>query len=159
MPRKVGNMSNQITVRPSVPLSRSLRAATLELSTQQEVGQALDQLLGSYPQGKATNPEIYVAAVTAVLAEYPASVIAAVTHPVTGFARRQKFLPTIAELTEVLDGELAREIRESQPPQKTEDRPEITPEERARVAKRFAELSSSLANSADPKLGKKRKTA
>ena len=116
----------------------------LQLSTQQEVGQALDQLLGSYPLGKATNPEIYIAAVTALLADYPASVIAAVTHPVTGLPRKCKFLPSIAELSEALDSELAREIRESKPPQKCEERKEISAEERARVLEKMKKLSSEL---------------
>ena len=144
MPKKDFSMDNQITVKPSVPLSRSLRAAALQLSNQQEVGQALDQLLGSYPLGKATNPEIYIAGVTAVLAEYPASGIAAITLPVTGLPRRQKFLPTIAELTEALDAELAREIRENQPAKASEERHVISDEERARVSKRFQELSAKL---------------
>lgn len=137
-------MDNQITVRPSDPPSRSLRAARLHLSTQEEVGQALDQLLGSYPLGKATNPEIYIAAVTALLADYPASVIAKVTHPVRGIPGKCKFLPTIAELKEDLDLELARELRENAPPPKREERVEISAEERARVLAKMKELSAKL---------------
>lgn len=144
MPIKDDSMDNQITVRPSDPQLRSLRAARLQLSTQEQVGQALDQLLGSYPLGRATNPEIYIAAVTAVLADYPASVIAKVTHPVHGIPSKCKFLPTIAELKENLDLELAREIRANKQREKTEARMEISADERERMKRKFTELSRSL---------------
>lgn len=63
-------------------------------------------LLGQWPSQKPNDPETYIAGVVAVLAEYPAEVVAIVTDPRRGLATRCKFLPTIAELTEALEGEM-----------------------------------------------------
>ena len=57
-------------------------------------------LFGCYRRGDANDPEIYTAAITAILAEYPPEVIQHVTDPRTGIARKIKFLPSIPELDE-----------------------------------------------------------
>lgn len=56
-------------------------------------------LLGCYRTGDASDPETYVAAITAVLARYPEVVITAVTHPVTGLPSKKNWLPTIKEVS------------------------------------------------------------
>src|ERR1035437_9565097 len=63
-------------------------------------GQRAELLLGCYRTGDANDPEIYVAAVTAVLARYPEEIITSVTHPVTGLPSKSSWLPTIKEVTD-----------------------------------------------------------
>jgi hypothetical protein len=55
-------------------------------------------LLGCYRTGDANDPEVYVAAVFAVLSDYPLDIVTAVTDPRTGIASKLKWLPTIAEV-------------------------------------------------------------
>lgn len=60
-------------------------------------------LLGCYRTGDANDPETYVAAITAVLARYPETVITAVTHPVTGLPSKKGWLPTVKEVSDSCD--------------------------------------------------------
>jgi hypothetical protein len=60
-------------------------------------------LFGCYRKGDANDPEIYTAAVAAVLAEYEPDVITRVTDPRTGLPRKTKFLPNPAEVSEACD--------------------------------------------------------
>jgi hypothetical protein len=55
-------------------------------------------LLGCYRTGEASDPQVYVAAVVAVLSDYPLDIVAAVTDPRTGIPAKLKWLPTIAEI-------------------------------------------------------------
>jgi len=55
-------------------------------------------LFGCYRRGEANDPDTYVAAITAVLAEYDVETIKHVTDPRTGLPRKTNFLPTIPEL-------------------------------------------------------------
>ena len=55
-------------------------------------------MFGCYRKQDANDPEIYVAAVTAILSEYPDSVIETVTDPRTGLPSKIKWLPTVAEV-------------------------------------------------------------
>ena len=77
-------------------------------------------MLGCYPNGRANDPDTYVAAVAAILSEYPQAVVQRVTDPRTGIARKVKFLPSIAELSEACErallevwGPLYRAAREA----------------------------------------------
>lgn len=60
-------------------------------------------MFGCYRKGDANDPETYVAAVTAVLAEYPPDVVKRVTDPRTGIPRKMKFMPNPAEVSEFCD--------------------------------------------------------
>lgn len=55
-------------------------------------------MFGCYRKQDANDPEIYVAAVTAILSEYPDSVIETVTDPRTGLPSKIKWLPTVADV-------------------------------------------------------------
>ena len=55
-------------------------------------------LFGCYRKGDANDPEMYTAAITAILAEYAEEVIQHVTDPRTGLARKTNWLPTVAEV-------------------------------------------------------------
>jgi hypothetical protein len=71
-----------------------------------EAASAAGRLLGSFPSGQPQDPRGYVAAVVAVLAEYPAEIVERVTDPRTGIARSCTFLPAIKELTDALEAEM-----------------------------------------------------
>jgi hypothetical protein len=60
-------------------------------------------LFGCYRKGDANDPEIYTAAIAAVLADYEPEVIARVTDPRTGLPRKTKFLPNPAEVADACD--------------------------------------------------------
>jgi hypothetical protein len=66
----------------------------------------VEQLISCYPSHTPNDPQKYLTAVVAVLAEYPPEVVNVVCDPRTGIATRCKFLPTIAELTEALEREM-----------------------------------------------------
>lgn len=55
-------------------------------------------LLGCYRSGDASDPEVYVGAVMAVLGEYSLPVIERVVDPRGGLPSKLKWLPSIAEL-------------------------------------------------------------
>lgn len=61
-------------------------------------------LFGCYRKGDANDPDTYTAAITAILAEYAPEVIQRATDPRTGLARKLKFLPTVAEVSEECEG-------------------------------------------------------
>lgn len=61
-------------------------------------------LFGCYRTGDANDPETYVAAITAVLAQYPENIITQVTHPITGLPSNGKgWLPTVKEVRDACD--------------------------------------------------------
>jgi hypothetical protein len=68
---------------------------------------AVERLFGCYPQATPNRPREYTAAVVSLLAEYPQEIVDAVCDPRSGVATGCKFLPTIAELTEALEAEMA----------------------------------------------------
>lgn len=57
-------------------------------------------MFGCYRKGDANDPEVYTAAVAAILAEYDPEVIRRITDPRTGIPRRMKFMPNPAEISE-----------------------------------------------------------
>lgn len=60
-------------------------------------------MFGCYRKGDANDPDTYVAAVAAILADYDDDVIRRVTDPRTGIARKLKFMPNPAEVAEECD--------------------------------------------------------
>ncbi len=60
-------------------------------------------LLACFPAGKPQDPEIYAMAVSAILADYPESVVNAVTDPRSGIPRTHKFLPAVSEVAEACE--------------------------------------------------------
>ena len=65
-------------------------------------------LLGSYPRNQADDADTYATAVAAVLGEYPEAIVKSVTDPRTGVARQIKFLPSIAEISDLCERALRR---------------------------------------------------
>lgn len=106
-------------------------------------------MFGCYRRGDANDPEIYAMAIAAVLAEYPAEVIKAVTDPRKGLPRKLKWLPSVAELAEACDEEgryqAAKRYVEAHPRiEKRVDEIKRTAESDAEMAKRFADLLKTL---------------
>jgi hypothetical protein len=71
-------------------------------------GDRASLLIGCYRAGDAANPEIYAAALIAVLCEYPEEVVAWVTDPRTGLPGRCQWLPTIFEVRSACEAEMWR---------------------------------------------------
>ena len=59
-------------------------------------------MFGCYRKADAVDPNIYAAAVAAILSEYDEETVAYITDPRTGIARKLQWLPTIAELDKAL---------------------------------------------------------
>ena len=71
-------------------------------------------LFGCYRRVDANDPDIYVAAISAVLAIYDADLIREVTDPRTGIITSEKymsFMPSVGELKNYCDGVAARRER------------------------------------------------
>ena len=81
------------------PLKISIETLPASMDRQEKLtsyaGQRAELLLGCYRTGDANDPEIYVAAITAILSRYPEQVITSVTHPATGLPSKKGWLPTI----------------------------------------------------------------
>jgi hypothetical protein len=61
-----------------------------------------------YPKADAHDPEAYLTAIALVMSEYPRGVLDRLADPRIGIARRQKFLPRVAEIGEECDNEMRR---------------------------------------------------
>lgn len=94
-------------------------------------------MFGCYRKQDANDPDIYVAAVASILNEYPPAVIDFVTDPRTGLPNRLKWLPTVAEVREGCDLQLATaknliRLRErAEQEQRTLDSLHSTPQQKA----------------------------
>ena len=78
---------------PSLPSSTDQRQQTY-------AAERARILFGCFRKGDANDPEVYTAAITAILAEYSPEVIQRVTDPRTGIPRKMKFLPNPSEVSD-----------------------------------------------------------
>jgi hypothetical protein len=60
-------------------------------------------LFGCFRRGDANDPEVYVAAISAMLAQYPDWVVTKVTDPMRGIPSEMDFLPTVKEVKEACE--------------------------------------------------------
>jgi hypothetical protein len=60
-------------------------------------------MFGCYRKSEANDPETYVAAIAAVLSEYPADVVQWVTDPRRGIPRKLRWPPNPAEVVEACE--------------------------------------------------------
>jgi hypothetical protein len=67
-----------------------------------------ETIFSCYRKDEVHSPDTYAAAVIAVLSEYPKAVVAYVSDPRTGITGRSKFLPSVAEIREACEEEVAR---------------------------------------------------
>jgi len=68
-------------------------------------------LLGCYRAGDANDPEVYTAAIIAILSDYPDEVQRTVTDPRAGLPARVQWLPTPKEVKDACDAEAMRQDR------------------------------------------------
>ena len=64
------------------------------------------KLFGCYRASDANNPEAFLAAATAMLAQYPEAVASKVCDPIRGLCSTAKWLPAIAEIREACEREM-----------------------------------------------------
>lgn len=64
-------------------------------------------LLGQYAKARPHEPTIYIAALAAILSEYPLEVVEYVTDPRTGLASTHKWIPEPAEVREACEAQVA----------------------------------------------------
>lgn len=101
-------------------------------------------LLGCYPNGKPSDPQVYTAAVAAVLAQYPAEIVQRVTDPRVGVARRSKFMPSIAEIVAACDDEMRPLIIAHRDEQQIAAREEMSKPANQTMVQRFNSLLASI---------------
>jgi hypothetical protein len=65
------------------------------------------KLFGCYRASDANNPEVFLAAATTTLAQYPEHVAAKVCDPARGLPAENKWLPSIAEIRVACDAAMA----------------------------------------------------
>lgn len=71
-------------------------------------------LLGCYRTGDANDPETYVAAIAAVLAQYSEGIVTEVTHPTKGLPVKKSWLPTVKEVHDACEEAIAPMVRQQQ---------------------------------------------
>lgn len=117
-----------------------------------------DRLLGCYPNGKPEDPKGYIAAVVAVLAEYPPEIARRICDPVTGVPRTCKFLPTVAEISDALEIAMVplrrrwREAKQEREEAARRSAPRALPDAaaKARVAQKLKEFTGNLNPNPEP---------
>ena len=77
-----------------------------------------------YRKDEAHDPEMYAAAIAAILGDYPQQVVDRVTDPRTGIASESKWLPSVAEVREFCDDTVKRMHRLAQPVHKRNSEPQ-----------------------------------
>jgi len=83
-------------------------------------------LFGCYRKDDANDPEFYAAAIAAALSDYPKSVVEYATDPRVGLPSKHKFPPSVLEVKEFCDAEIAR-MREAQKPRPKFSRHDYVP--------------------------------
>jgi hypothetical protein len=128
----------------------SKQAVSLSTSPIEAV-KAAKQLVGSYAHMKPGDPDTFIAAISAVLAQYPLGVVNECCDPRTGIARTAKFL-SVAELVEWLDERLKYRLRMADhiPRPLAPPVPAFTEEHKATMRAKIAELFHWMAGRPDP---------
>lgn len=117
-------------------------------------------LVGCYRKSDVGDPQVYSAAVIAVLAQWPAEVIIAVTEPTSGIPSQIAWLPSIAEIASACKHayEPIRARLEIEKTRKALPPPPVSEADRARVSGLLHGLAEELkaksrrAGFADPKI-------
>jgi len=107
------------TEAPALPLDDSPQPQN-GASSQSRLDQAYclrraEWMFGCYRRDEANDPEIYCAAIAAVLSDYPRAIVEYVTDPRVGIPSRIKWPPSVAEVMEACDAEMKRVETMSKP--------------------------------------------
>jgi len=93
----------------SLPLIDSSRADSKSDPNRQAFHlQSAKQIYGCYRRDDAADPDTYIAAVAAILSEYPDEVVEYVADPRTGLAKRSPFLPNTHDVAKDCDAVAAK---------------------------------------------------
>jgi hypothetical protein len=109
---------------------------------------ATDRLLGFYPPLDVGDPEMFTAGLVALFAKYPPDLLATAVCPERGIPLRIKRLNSLNEVKEALDDlyePIARQIERIARQPRQLPPPPPTPEQKARIAARLAEIKRALA--------------
>lgn len=108
-------------------------------------------LFACYRKDEAADPEVYCAAVAAVLGDYPRDVIDYVTDPRTGLPSKQKFLPNIAEISSALSARADYLYRVLTYEERVAEQARLTAEWQAlQVSERLQEAGRAWLDRSDP---------
>lgn len=99
-------------------------------------------LLSCYRPGDVNDPDVYFQAVTSLLGSYPEDVILAVVDPRSGLPSRLKWLPTIAEVKEACEREMAPIYRQRRWDREADERRKLLEEPADRERPTFDELKA-----------------
>jgi predicted Zn-dependent protease len=113
-------------------ISSGSASQQMKPTSESEALKAAAAIFGSFRKTDADDPSTMVTAYVRILQVYPPEVVQAIADPLTGIAREQTFLPSIAELTASLERRMG---------------PIRAAEEKRR---RFAETAEFLRQSANP---------
>ncbi len=101
----------RVPQRGDLPNARSAVSSHLDRAPADHCLRAAETMFACYRRDQAANPEIYAAAIGAVLSEYPKLVVDVITDPRTGIQNRCDWPPTIKEMREACDTEAAKQWR------------------------------------------------
>jgi len=111
-------------------------------------------IFACYRKDEAHNPDMYAAAVTAVLSDFPRDVIDYVIDPRTGILGTLKFLPTVAEIKEACEYAHNRILQQQERERRTQkqlaDRDADRIDDPDRAARRKI-IADAWLNRADPR--------
>jgi len=96
-------MDNPRTLGSIIPLNFSTTPSSEPKKPSAETLKAAKVLFGCYRTGDANDPQVYTAAVVAVLSDYSPEVVQFVTDPRTGLPSKVKWLPAVAEVKEACE--------------------------------------------------------
>lgn len=120
-----------------------------DIPSRNELVNAAERIISAYPNARPADPQGYVDAMVAYLAQFPRSVLEQVCDPGNGVVTRCIFPPTIAEVEEFarpimsrLGGRLERERRVVEQLEARREGP--TKQEREAVGKQVKELAASM---------------
>ncbi len=107
-PRTIAASARQVT--ESLKNSGALTAPNLPTDPVIAIERAR-LLAGCYRRNDAADPETYLMALSAILAEYPTDIVYRVTDPRSGLPSRSTWLPTVKEVRDACDDLAARQRR------------------------------------------------
>lgn len=99
---------------PMSDSSHKARSCAPSTASANDLVRAAKLLLGCYRAGDASDPEVYVSAVVAVLSDYAPGIVQAVVDPRSGLPSTLKWLPSIAEIKQACDDLALREERKAE---------------------------------------------
>lgn len=148
--QKVGTSLQRLTTS-----SASLTASMVESAALTEYAAKRARLMfGCFRKGEANDPDTYVAAITATLSKFPREVITAVTHPTEGLPIKQEWLPSVKNVYDACEAEMApikqRQAREKRIAEQFAERDRFEGNQNRKIEQGFEELQTHLKSGFSP---------